>query len=179
MLRFDKRPQLPRPIITIEECHANLHKLCLPQSTRWRSDGSRISEKSVRDIQTYLQVLDNRFDRYDDQRWMLRPRIYAILVNINATDLMENFISENLTDFNLPFSEQTRPHFLGELEGKNLSDKFFDIQDYYLTDVKDIESEKSIHLTLSVSGDTYFIPERPLGQGSFGLVTPSLALIYC
>jgi hypothetical protein len=81
---------------------------------------------------------------------------------------MDDFIRENITDFNLPFNEQTLPQFVGEKEGKSLRHAFFDMQDYYLTDVKDIESEKSLHLTLAVSGDTYFISERPLGHGSFG-----------
>ncbi|KAK7739115.1 hypothetical protein SLS62_011293 [Diatrype stigma] len=80
---------------------------------------------------------------------------------------MDNFIDRNLTDFNIPFNEQTLPAFLGQQSGKDLRYDFFAIQDYFLTDVKDIESDKSLHLTLS-DGDKYFIRERPLGQGSFG-----------
>ncbi len=172
-LHFQRRPTPPEPILTAGEIDKHLHTRCLVPHTEWRSQGIKISEKTVRDIQTFLLVLDNRNNRYDDQRWTLRPRIYGILRNIDATECMDNFIRGNLTDFSLPFNEQTLPQFLGERAGKNLRHAFFDIQEYYLTDVKDIESTKSLHLTLSVSGDTYFIPERPLGQGGFGWVFQS------
>ncbi|KAI1112335.1 hypothetical protein F5Y14DRAFT_442676 [Nemania sp. NC0429] len=141
---------------TIGEINARLHN-------------HTISEKSVREIQALLQLLDNRRSRYDDRQWTLRPRIYAILDSIQAIEFMDDFIHENLTDFHLPFNEQTLPRFIGEKEGSpNLRTAFFTIQNYYLTDIKDIESEKSLHLTLSVSGDTYFVREKLLGQGSFG-----------
>ncbi|KAI0479700.1 hypothetical protein F4859DRAFT_513201 [Xylaria cf. heliscus] len=153
---------------SIDEINERLHTLCLPL-TPPRSHDRRISSKSVREIQALLQLLDNRRNRYDDNQWTLRPRIYAILHSIRAIEFMDDFIRESLTDFHLPFNEQTLPQFIGEKEGSpNLRHAFFNIQDYYLTDVKDIESEKSVHLTLSVSGDTYFVPERPLGHGSFG-----------
>ncbi|KAI1747413.1 hypothetical protein F4782DRAFT_552082 [Xylaria castorea] len=153
---------------TIDEINERLHTLCLPL-TPPRSQGRTMSQKFVREIQTLLQLLDNRRNRYDDNQWTLRPRIYAILHSIQAIELMDDIIRENLTDFHLPFNEQTLPRFIGEKEGSlNLRHAFFDIQGYYLTDVKDIESEKSLHLTLPVSGDTYFVSERPLGHGSFG-----------
>ena len=161
------RPSPPRPILKIEEINAGLRRLFVP-SDQTLSSGYRISQKNVRSIQEYLQVLDSRSDRVEEQRWKLRPRLYAILLNIDATDLMSMFISENLTDFNLPFNEHTLPQFIGEREGKNLRHAFFAIQGYCLTDTKSIESKESEHCTLTESGDTYFIPERPLGQGSFG-----------
>ncbi|TGJ79012.1 hypothetical protein E0Z10_g9757 [Xylaria hypoxylon] len=152
---------------TIDEINGRLQSLCSPV-TGSRSQGRRISEKGVREIQTLLRLLDDRRNRCDDNQWAWRPRLYAILHNIQAIEYMDDFIREHITDFNLPFNEQTLPQFIGEKEGANLRIAFFAIQDYYLTDVKDIESEKSLHLTLPVSGDTYFISQRPLGQGSFG-----------
>ncbi|KAF2968653.1 hypothetical protein GQX73_g4861 [Xylaria multiplex] len=127
-------------------------------------------EKVVREIQTLLRLLDDRYNRWDNTRWSHRPRLYAILNNIQAIELLDDFIREHMTDFNLPFNEQTLPQFISKKEGTDLRLAFFAAQDYYLTEVKDIESEKSLHLTLLESGDTHFISQRPLGQGSFGAV---------
>ncbi|KAJ2987091.1 hypothetical protein NUW58_g4696 [Xylaria curta] len=155
---------------TIGEINERLQSLCSPVSGP-HSQGRRITEKGVREIQTLLKLLDDRRNRFDDAQWAWRPRLYAILHNLQAIEFMDDFIREHITDFNLPFNEQTLPQFIGgKEEGVNLRLAFFAIQDYYLTEVKDIESEKSLHLTLPVSGDTYFISQRPLGQGSFGSV---------
>jgi hypothetical protein len=156
----------PQGIVTIEEIHANLHKICHPPTAGAAASGQRISQNMVRVIQTYLQILDSRAERYDGWQWTLRPRIFAILNRIGATSLMDDFIRENLTDFNLPFNEQTLPKFVDD----RVRQYFFAVQDFYLTDAKDIESEKSLHLMLPDSGDVYFVPERPLGQGGYGYV---------
>ena len=162
------RPRPQPPLISIEEVRTNLRRLCTPTSSG--PSDRRISEKDVRAIQVYLRVLDSRASRFDDERWTLRPRLYAILQGIGATELMDDFFRNHITDFNLPFNQQTLPQFVGGKEKQNLRQAFFAVQDYYLTDVKDIESEKSLHLILSRSGDMYFVPEGPLGHGSFGLV---------
>ncbi|KAI0811868.1 kinase-like domain-containing protein [Xylaria sp. FL0064] len=159
--------QQQRYHFTIDEINERLHVV----TTGPQSQGRKISEKTVREIQTLLRLLDDRRNRCYDAQWALRPRLYAILHNIQATEFMDDFIREHITDFNLPFNEQTLPQFIGQKQdGTNLRFAFFSIQDYYLTETKDIESEKSLHLTLSDSGDTHFISERPLGQGSFGSV---------
>jgi len=140
----------------------------MPPNGGQATHGLRISEKHVRAIRIFLQALDGRANRLDDERWALRPRLYAILHRIGATGLLNDFIHHHITDFNLPFNEQTLPLFVTQDAGQGMRFAFFAVQDYYLTDVKDIESDKSRHLTLPVSGDTYFVPERPLGHGSFG-----------
>ncbi|OAQ60706.1 ankyrin repeat protein [Pochonia chlamydosporia 170] len=149
-------------ILTLEEIHEGLHRLCLPSS------GRRISDKDVRSIQTFLQALDERSQRFNDHRWVLRPRLYAILYNIQATEYMNDFIRDNFTDFHLPFNEQTLPRFFENTDGKCSRADFFTTQDYFLTNIKDIESEKSIHRVLPVSGDMYYIRERHLGHGGCG-----------
>ncbi|KAK1827546.1 hypothetical protein QBC39DRAFT_175057 [Podospora conica] len=156
----------PQGILTIEEIHANLREQCQPPTAGAAASGRRISQNTVRNIQTYLQIIDSRAERYDGWKWTRRPRIYAILNGIGATSLMDDFIRENLTDFNLPFNEQTLPRFVGE----NVRQSFFTVQGFYLTNIKDIESEKSLHMMLPDSGDVYFVPERPLGQGGYGCV---------
>lgn len=163
------RPR-PHPILDIEEINKALHALCVPPNPPWHPDNDKISQENVQKILSFLQVLDNRSSRPEEQQWSLRPRLYAILLNIGATDLMDHFIAEGLTDFNLPFSEKTLPPFITEREGNDLRDAFFAIQGYCLaeTDVKLIETKNSVHCTWTVSGDTYFIPEGPLGQGSYG-----------
>ncbi|KAI2643379.1 hypothetical protein GGS21DRAFT_485898 [Xylaria nigripes] len=153
--------------LTAEEINQRLQVLCSPTKVS-DSQGRRVSEKDVRQIQAFLRLLDDRHNRCEDAQWAWRPRLYAILHKIHAIEFMDDFIRENITDFNLPFNEQTLPQFIGKNEKMNLRSAFFDIQAYYLTDVKDIESEKSLHLTLPVSGDTCFISQGPLGQGSFG-----------
>ena len=165
----------PQGILTIEEIHANLHEACQPPTAGAAASGRPISQNMVRAIQTYLQILDSRAERYDGWKWTLRPRIYAILNRIGATSLMDDFIRENLTDFNLPFNEQTLPRFVDE----HVRRSFFAVQGFYLTDFKDIESEKSLHMMLPDSGDVYFVPERPLGQGGYGYVLRSLCLTDC
>ncbi|KAI0445151.1 hypothetical protein F4803DRAFT_205021 [Xylaria telfairii] len=166
--REPSRQEPQRYHFTIDEINERFNTLCIPP-TQPLSRGSRISQKVIREIQALLRLLDNRRNRYDDAQWTLIPRIYAILHSIRAVELMDDFIRENYTDFHLPFNEQTLPPFISQKEGSlNLRQAFFEIQDYYLTDVKDIESKESIHLTLPDSGDAYFISERPLGHGSYG-----------
>ncbi|KAK4160694.1 hypothetical protein QBC43DRAFT_325084 [Cladorrhinum sp. PSN259] len=162
------RPEPQQQFLSIGEIQVNLHKLCMPPNPGMSASGRRISEKHVQSIQVYLQVLDSRANRYDDHQWTLRPRLYAILHRIGATSLLDEFISQNITDFHLPFNQQTLPSSVKEKAGEVTCHALFSVQDYYLTDAKDIESEKSKHLTLSVSGDTYFVPERPLGHGGHG-----------
>ncbi|KAI0147034.1 hypothetical protein GGR57DRAFT_477696 [Xylariaceae sp. FL1272] len=160
-------PQRSTPegsVCTIDEILLSLDRLCAPPRHR----ETRISDKQIRGIQTYLQILDERSNRRHENKWNKRPRLYTILHHIHATMLMDDFIREQLTDFHLPFNEQTLPSFIGEKDGRDLRAAFFKFQEYCLTDVKDIESDKSRHLTLSVTGDTYYVPLRPLGHGSFG-----------
>ncbi|KAK4171969.1 hypothetical protein QBC36DRAFT_82948 [Triangularia setosa] len=153
----------PKQFFTIEEIQENLRNLCIPSSQLVH--GSRISEKLVRGIQFHLKLLDDRVQRAEEERWAQRPRLYAILRRISAIHLLDNFIKANITDFNLPFNYQTLPLFVDETAGKGIRSAFLAVQDYYLTDAKDIESEKSKHLHLSASGDDHFVPKRLLGQG--------------
>lgn len=158
--------------IAIEEVYANLRRECRPPSSGAPTGKERISQDRVRNIQTYLSVLDSKAERFDEGRWTHRPRIYAILNTIEATHLMDDFIRENLTDFNLPFNEQTFPRFVDE----KVRRRFYAVQNYYLTSAKDIESEKSVHMMLSEDGDKYFVPEKPLGHGGYGCVSSRLRI---
>ncbi|KAJ3576579.1 hypothetical protein NPX13_g3651 [Xylaria arbuscula] len=161
--------QQNRKTLTYNDINEQLSQLCIPATgSHW--PGGRISENGVRKIQTWLRELDRQYTRHDDVQWASRPRLYAILHNIRAVEYMDNFIEEHLTDFSLPFNEQTLPHFISDKNGMNLRRAFFTIQEHFLTLIKDIESEKSEHLRLSVSGDTFFISHKPLGFGSFGAV---------
>ncbi|KAI0532800.1 hypothetical protein GGR58DRAFT_488893 [Xylaria digitata] len=162
--------QEPQYCFANDEINTRLQSLCSPVAGP-RPQGHRISEKVVREIQTLLRLLDDRCNRWENTWWSHRPRLYAILHNIQAIEFLDDFIQEHITDFNLPFNEQTLPQFVGKKEGTNLRLEFFAAQDYYLTEVKDIESEKSVHLTLPDSGNTHYISQRPLGQGSFYIKT--------
>ncbi|KAK4204935.1 ankyrin repeat protein [Triangularia verruculosa] len=153
----------PKQFFSVEEIQNNLKNLCIPSGQPAR--GSRISEKSVRGIQFHLKLLDDRVQRAEEERWAQRPRLYAILHKISAIHLLDAFIKANITDFNLPFNQQTLPLFVDETAGRGTRSAFLAVQDYYLTDAKDIESEKSKHLHLSSSGDDHFVPKRILGQG--------------
>lgn len=160
----------PQPqILSEDEINLNLQRLCVPQVSDESASGRRILERDVRSIQIYLQVLDDRNDRLDEAKWALRPRLYAILHRLRATDLMRSFIQYHLTDFYLPFNEQTLPHFIDQ-RGPDLRQAFFAVQDYYLSDVnvKNLELGKSAHLLLRESGDVYFAHLSPLGHGGFG-----------
>ncbi|PHH73422.1 hypothetical protein CDD82_5486 [Ophiocordyceps australis] len=164
---FRGRPSQQSPILSLDDVKANLQKLCQPPAAGTRSQKS---EKQVREIRFFLQVLDERRNRPEEQCWATRPRLYAILHSLKAEYYMDQFISENFTDFNLPFNEQTLPSFLGNNEGRDLRHDFFAIQDYYLTDARDIESEKPFHVLLSVTGDMHFNSIGVLGSGGFGAV---------
>ncbi|KAL2128691.1 hypothetical protein VTI74DRAFT_8828 [Chaetomium olivicolor] len=171
-------PGPQQPILPIEEIRSSLHRLCTSPIARKPRGERRISDKDLREIQIFLHTLDDRLGRVDDERWALRPRLYAILHRIGAAELMHDFIQNNITDFNLPFNEQTLPGFVSE-KGRGqvgLCSAFFAVQDYHLTDIKDIESENCDILFFHVA-ETHILSQRcHLVKGASAALTWFLAV---
>ncbi|KAH8647083.1 hypothetical protein BGZ60DRAFT_438065 [Tricladium varicosporioides] len=167
--RFGQSRPRTQQTLPDEEIDFHLGRLCsLPAGQH--IEGQRIPEQNIRDMQLYLEWLDYKSQRSQDRRWLLRPRLYGILRNIGALEYMDTFIEQDMNDFYLPYNEPSLPLFVGMKEGVNLRQRFFDAQEYYLTNMKEIEKDTSSHkhFMLQGSGDIYFVPVKPLGHGSFG-----------
>ena len=147
-----------------------MNRLCNPHGTGLVSQSSRIPEHTIQSIRIYLRCLDYKAERNNELKWSLRPRLYGILRNIGALDFMDTFIREYMSDFHLPYTQQSLPTFFGRSKDTNLRQRFLDAQEFYLTNVKDIEDGDSpgTHYILKGTGDHYFVPMKPLGHGSFG-----------
>jgi hypothetical protein len=160
-------------VLSDVEIDRQLQQLCTPPSSGPDFDGMTISTQCIRDISALLRLLDLRTERHSDYRYQHLPRTYSILRSINGLHLFEQFVKVNYTDIFLPYTDQTLPEFVERGGALDMRQKFLDIQDYYLTNTKEIKeieegSLKSNHLMLEGSGNAFFAPIRQLGQGGFG-----------
>lgn len=153
-----------------------LGRLCSLKIPEGEAHNQRTAQKTIQDIQTYLKALDEKAGRHGNLGWARRPRIYAILRNIDATGLMDEFIAAGMTDFHLPLNTRTLPACLSSDGERDLRDAFNTAQHTYLTKARCIEEDdNSSHWLLPphTSGDDYFHPVRRLGQGGFGYLLMS------
>ncbi|KAI0893873.1 hypothetical protein F4806DRAFT_139536 [Annulohypoxylon nitens] len=162
----------PRQPLTLseKELETQLDRLCsVPDPKRGIT---RISENDVRGIRVVLRSLDEKNNRNEREKWHSRPRTYSILRNIGCLKYMGAFIENQLNDFHLPYNEQTLPNFIEQCENNDRRQAFLHVQDYFLSDFKEIEVEysKHNHLMLQNSGNALFAPCKMLGQGGFGAV---------
>lgn len=128
-------PGGPSPLKPLERVDEGLRSLCLFLK---EADGSRTKLKSDRfqHISYYLRSLDgchypNKIRR--DYCWCLRPRLYAVLNNLNATDLMREFVLRGYTDMQIPFTYDTLPDFIKD---EDLKLRFLEYQGCVSTDAR-------------------------------------------
>ncbi|KAI1079487.1 hypothetical protein F5B20DRAFT_581270 [Whalleya microplaca] len=167
---------LQRKQLVASEPHleAQLQRFCsIPSHVQTSLTVDRIPEQHVQQIRAILKCLDQVHGRdTTETQWQWRPRTYSILRNIGCLDSMETFIQHQLSDFHLPYNEQTLPAVIERREENDLRQAFLDIQGYFLSGFKGIELESSRHehFNFPTSGDLYFNPRRMLGQGGYGAV---------
>lgn len=158
------------PVSPSLEIDLKLQQLCSLKISEGEAQNGRTAQKAIQDIQLYLGILDQQAGRHhDEHKWSPRPRIYAILRNINGLQYMNNFAAANITDFHLPFNDITLPSFVTDVGGRSIRKDFLKAQDVFLTETRLIEQEgHHLRLPIHTSGDDYYTPMGPLGQGSFG-----------
>jgi hypothetical protein len=100
------------------------------------------------------------------QGWSFLPRIYTILRNIQCLQAMQGFIDRRLTDYALPFSEDSLPRAFPDEQYRA---KFLNFQSCVLTKAIDLEKgEDGKHLWFNGDGDVHFCSRRQLGNGGAG-----------
>ncbi|KAI1446396.1 hypothetical protein F5Y02DRAFT_382788 [Annulohypoxylon stygium] len=153
-----------------EDLETHLDKFCSVPDPK--KGTTRISENDVQRIRVVLKSLDEKRNRNRREEWYSRPRTYSILRNIGCLKYMDSFIEKELNDFHLPYNEQTLPEFIERCENNDPRQAFLHIQDYFLSDFKEIEleSSKHKHFMFQDSGNARFAPYMMLGQGGFGAV---------
>ncbi|OGM45876.1 hypothetical protein ABOM_006044 [Aspergillus bombycis] len=163
---FGKRATPPTaPPVDIEEL---LARLCLPASATNSAASRRVSIQRCNEISDIL--LNKGKDTGDDRllAWSERPRIYIVLRNIQRLDLLDYFVKAELTDFHIPFNEDTLPIFLRE---DGLRESFLQFQQYVLSSgAKGLDNHGGPHLSFAGNAQRYFYYKESLGRGGYGEV---------
>ncbi|KAK1145088.1 hypothetical protein N8T08_004519 [Aspergillus melleus] len=145
-----------------------LDRLCRPVSGTNPSASGSVGINRCNEIS---DILLNKGKVTGDERllaWSERPRIYIVLRNIQRLDLLDCFVKAELTDFHIPFNEDTLPSFLHE---SNLRESFLHFQEYVLSSgAKGLDSHGGPHLSLAGNAQRYFYYKGTLGQGGYGVV---------
>jgi hypothetical protein len=162
-----------------QETETQLERLCdlrVVEQVKQQSGRGEIPDKHIKAISTYLDVLDKHYGRSAEMRWGSRPRLYAILHIIRGLKFMDHLIKQGETDFSLPYTDYSLQLNSPTSEGPPdaeialLKKAFLDHQVHFFTSAKGIEEGTSKHYTFAPegTGDSYFIHQRKLGQGSYG-----------
>ena len=153
------------PQQTVPDIENNLSALC---TLRTDDQGNRepLSQERVKHITQHLKELDINNQRQGDRKWMTRPRIYSILLNIHALHHMLNFVDEQIHDISLPYTLHTLPAFLSD---EQIRQDFLEQQVYVLTDARNLENSES-HVHFAEDANEHMQIVRRLGQGGYGFV---------
>jgi serine/threonine protein kinase/ankyrin repeat protein len=153
------------PQLTVTDIENNLTALCM---LRADARGSRepLSQERFKYITQQLKELDTYHQRQGDQKWMTRPRIYSILVNIHALHYMLNFVDEQIHDISLPYTLHTLPAFLSHEQTRQ---DFLEQQVFVLTDARNLENSEG-HVNFAEDANEHMQTVRRLGQGGYGFV---------
>lgn len=99
------------------------------------------------------------------EEWSFRPRTYAILKTINATDLMDDFVRSNSFDISLPYTRENLPQSLSPEQ----RDQFVKEQAFVLTKAARLEGGASAtHAYFPDNADKHLEPLNELGKGAGG-----------
>lgn len=141
-----------------------LERLCRPPDNWQQHDGLRIPDENFNEIALIVAVEDREYSGEQTRRWAGRPRLYTVLRNIGHTELLDLFIKDRLTDYDLPFVDQTLPRFIND----HIIRKNFCLhQRYVLTDARTLE-QGGRHIHLRRDENLYFVHIRVLGGGAYG-----------
>ncbi|KAI8960700.1 hypothetical protein F5Y11DRAFT_349214 [Daldinia sp. FL1419] len=128
------------------EAHIVQHRLTVPEhelevQLDRPCDPYKLEATHIRQIQTILGWFDEKHGRKADAQWQPMPRTYYILRRIGDVHYMNDFISNHLSDFNLPYDHRILPKF--RLAGKYLAlrQEFLDVQPYFLSDLSRVDLE--------------------------------------
>ncbi|PKY08618.1 hypothetical protein P168DRAFT_301286 [Aspergillus campestris IBT 28561] len=145
-----------------------LARLCRPASATNSAVFRSVSVKRCNEIS---DILFKKGKNNGDERllaWSERPRIYFVLRNIQRLDLLDYFVKAELTDFHIPFNEDTLPVFLRE---DGLRESFLRFQPYVLSSgAKGLDNRGEPHLSFAGDAQRYFYYKGSLGRGGYGEV---------
>ncbi|KAE8384287.1 hypothetical protein BDV23DRAFT_189374 [Aspergillus alliaceus] len=169
---FGKRapPPIQPPVDRKDESDIEelLARLCRPASATNSAVSRSVSVERCNEIS---DILLNKGKNTGDERllaWSERPRIYIILRNIQRLDLLDDFVKAELTDFHIPFNEDTLPVFLRE---NGLRESFLQFQQYVLSSgAKGLDNHGGSHLSFAGNAQRYFYYKGSLGRGGYGEV---------
>jgi serine/threonine protein kinase len=135
-----------------------------------KPDAKGRRQKLPRDQFTHITHMLNRLDaaqdRVGDEKWAHRPRIYSVLVNINAMDLMEKFVRQQIMDIELPYDPHNLPGFLKD---HSMCDLFLKEQECVLTDARHLENSME-HVNFAEDASEHLTVIQRLGLGASGWV---------
>lgn len=101
------------------------------------------------------------------EEWSFRPRTYALLRMINATDLLDDFVQLNCWDIALPYTKDNLPRSLSPEQ----RDCFLKKQGSVLTKAARIEGGlTSTHANFADNADSHLESLNKLGDGGSGTV---------
>ncbi|PLB38569.1 ankyrin repeat and protein kinase domain-containing protein [Aspergillus candidus] len=145
-----------------------LARLCRPASATNSAVSRSVSVQRCNEIS---DILLKKGKTSGDERllaWSERPRIYIVLRNIQRLDLLDYFVKAELTDFHIPFNEDTLPVFLRET---GLRESFLQFQPYVLSSgAKGLDNRGEPHLSFAGNAQKYFYYKGSLGRGGYGEV---------
>lgn len=143
-----------------------LARLCRPASATNSAVSRSVSVQRCNEIS---DILLKKGKTSGDERllaWSERPRIYIVLRNIQRLDLLDYFVKAELTDFHIPFNEDTLPVFLRET---GLRESFLQFQPYVLSSgAKGLDNRGEPHLSFAGNAQKYFYYKGSLGRGGYG-----------
>ncbi|KAL8733073.1 MAG: hypothetical protein Q9181_003711 [Wetmoreana brouardii] len=111
--------------------------------------------------------VSNLLQQAGREEWALRPRTFTVLWIINAPELTDEFVRDEVWDIALPFAFNTLPKCLSPSQRH----RFVEKQDVVLTKAAKIEGgSDSAHASFGHSADDHFEPLEQIGKGGHGYV---------
>lgn len=157
LLRAIGATSFPSKRIPADELDKALDKWCEPPSEKDSRRQTKISATAFKNIRNLLSHYD---DPIKQREWVLRPRIFTILRNIQRLDTMPDFVASKNMDDMLPFNEHELPPSLGHSRRS-----FVGLQPYCLTDAAELEKgDRGKHVQFSYDADLHFIQIEELGS---------------
>ena len=157
----EKTANMTGGLISVQDFNRALDRIIPPPVTR---DGfmpiNPLREAEFTRVAELLELVGKR-------EWSRRPRTYTILRSIGCAEAIEDFITDRLSDFALPYTEENLP---ASVKGSRARSMFLGLQKHVLKPhAADLEQGGS-HKHFSESGDEYFKSMKELGSGGFGQV---------
>jgi hypothetical protein len=115
-----------------------------------------------------FQQISDLLSAEGKEDWSMRPRTYAILHTIHATDTISAFIASDRMDIHLPYKADALE---GLLHNEEVQQQFLRTQPSFLSPLAEIESPGSTHLDIGEEdNDNYFKVLGSLSKSRYGAV---------